>query len=81
MVEPGGKNRTKLLQKLLAHGDRLRLRNNVFRHVQAREWIFDKEEEGDRILLLHETGGFGWSIKADDIDWEAYQKSKEERAA
>jgi len=81
MVEFGGKNRTKLLLKFLRPGNRLRLRNDVFGHVQAREWIFNRVEKEDRILLLDETGGFGWTVKADDIDWEVYQKSKKEKAA
>ncbi len=79
MVESGRRNRAKLLLKFLTPGDRLKLRNDVFRHVQSREWIFDRAEEEDRILLLHETGRFGWSIKTADIDWEAYQRSREDR--
>ncbi|MGZ3612659.1 MAG: hypothetical protein ACXU9X_02095, partial [Thermodesulfobacteriota bacterium] len=55
-------------------GERLRLRDDVLGHVQPRQWIFKKIEGNDTILLMDESGGFGWSVKIDNIDWEAYEK-------
>ena len=57
----------------------MRLRDDVFEHVQPRQWIFKRIEGNDTILLIDESGGFGWSVKIDNIDWEAYEKQKGKR--
>jgi hypothetical protein len=36
-------------------------------------------ERDNIILLTHESGGFGWNVKMDDIDWGAYRESKREK--
>ncbi len=65
--------------KYIVPGERLRLRDDFLRHVHPREWIFKRVERDGTILLLDESGGFGWSVKKDNIDWDAYEKEKTER--
>jgi hypothetical protein len=65
--------------KSVTPSERLRLRDDVHRHMQMREWIFSRAEKDNRILLVDESGVFGWNIKIDDVDWEAYRRSKEEQ--
>jgi len=71
--------RKKSIVSSIIPGERLKLRDDALGHVQPRQWIFKRIESNDTILLMDESGGFGWSVKADHIDWEAYerQKSKE----
>jgi len=71
--EQGGK---KSILKSITPGERLRLRDDVLGHVQPRQWIFERIESNDTILLMDESEGFGWSVKIDNIDWEAYEKQK-----
>ena len=71
--EQGGK---KSILKSITTGERLRLREDALGHIQPREWIFNKIESNDTIQLMDESGGFGWSVKTDNIDWEAYEKQK-----
>jgi len=68
--------RRKSILKSITPGERLRLRDDVLGHVQPRQWIFKKMENNDTILLMHESGRFGWSVKINNIDWEAYEKQK-----
>lgn len=67
------------LLKYIVPGDRLRLRDDFLRHVHPREWIFKRIESDGTILLVDESGGFGWTLKTDNIDWEAYKKEKDKR--
>ena len=53
----------------------MRLRDDFLRHVHPREWIFNRIES--TILLVHESGRFGWSVKTENIDWEAYKREKD----
>jgi hypothetical protein len=71
--------RKKSILKSITPGERLRLRDDALGHVQPRQWIFKRIESDDTILLMDESGGFGWSVKIDNIDWEAYEKQKGER--
>jgi hypothetical protein len=71
--EQGGK---KSILKSITPGERLRLRDDALGHVQPRQWIFKRIESNDTILLMDESGEFGWSVKMDNIDWEAYEKQK-----
>ncbi|MGZ6203055.1 MAG: hypothetical protein ACXWM6_16235 [Thermodesulfobacteriota bacterium] len=66
--------RKRSILKSIIPGERLRLRDDVLGHVQPRQWIFKRIESNDTILLMDESGGFGWSVKIDNIDWEAYEK-------
>jgi hypothetical protein len=70
------KEKTKALLKTITLGELLRLRDDVYQLMRTREWIFRRFNEDSTIFLMHESGGFGWSIKIDDIDWEAYRRSK-----
>ncbi len=66
-------NRRKLL-KSIAPGERLKLRDDALGHIQPRQWVFRGVESDNTVLLMDESGGFGWSVKIDHIDWEAYEK-------
>lgn len=50
-------------------GKRLRLKNEVYRNIKDREWIFNRIE-GDEIHLLHESKAYGLIVKIEDIDWD-----------
>jgi hypothetical protein len=69
----------KLQVGLITAGERLRLRDNVHKYMQTREWIFRRMEKDDKLLMVHESGGFGWSVKMDDVDWEEYRRSKQNK--
>jgi len=71
--------RKKSILKSITPGERLRLRDDALGHVQPRQWIFKKIESDDTIQLVDESGEFGWSIKIDNIDWEAYEKQNGKR--
>jgi len=71
--------RKKSILKSITPGERLRLRDDALSHVQPRQWIFKKIESDDTIQLMDESGEFGWSIKMDNIDWEAYEKQSGKR--
>ncbi len=62
--------------KSITPGEHLRLRDSALGHVQPRQWVFERIESKDTILLMDESGGFGWSVKIKNIDWEAYEKQK-----
>jgi hypothetical protein len=62
--------------KSITLGERLRLRDDVLKRMQIREWVFNRVEKDDSILLTAESGSFGWTVEIDDIDWETYQKTK-----
>ncbi len=66
----------KSLLKSMTPGEHLRLRKDVHQYMQTREWIFRKVGREDTILLVHESAGFGWEVKTDDIDWGEYRKTK-----
>lgn len=68
--------RRKSILKAITPGERLKLRDDVLGHVQPRQWIFKKIEDGDTVQLMDESGEFGWSVKMDNIDWDAYEKQK-----
>ena len=72
------KGRRPLLKSIIS-GEHVRLRDDILRHVRPREWIFKRVEDDGTVLLVHESGGFGWNVKIDQIDWEAYQKQKNEK--
>jgi hypothetical protein len=31
--------------------------------------------------MMDESGGFGWNIKIDNIDWKAYKKQRESKSS
>lgn len=73
------KRAEKSLVESIIPGERLRLRDDAYTHIQTREWIFNRAEKDNRIFLVDESGSFGWNIKIDDVDWEAYRRSKGQR--
>lgn len=50
-------------------GKRLRLKNDVYRNIKDRVWIFNRIE-GNEIHLLHESKAYGLIVKIEDIDWD-----------
>ena len=54
--------RKKSILKSITPGERLRLRDDALGHVQPRQWIFKRIESNETILLMDESGGFGWSV-------------------
>jgi hypothetical protein len=60
---------------ILSHippGVRLRLRENAYRQLREREWIFNRTKN-DLIFLIHETGAYGIVVGIQDIDWGEFQ--------
>jgi hypothetical protein len=66
--------------KPITLGERIKLRNDILRHVERREWIFGGVEKGS-ILLQHQEERRALKVGPYDIDWEAYQKAKNETFA
>jgi hypothetical protein len=56
--------------RLLQPGQRVRLREDAFKHVKTRDWIFAQIEKENEILLMHENGLYGLVVGISDIDWE-----------
>lgn len=50
-------------------GSRLRLKDNVHKHIKDREWILNKIE-GNEVHLLHESKLYGLIVKIEDINWD-----------
>jgi hypothetical protein len=47
---------------------RLKLPQDVCRHLREREWNFNRLD-GNTIFLIHESGAYGVGVEAEDIDW------------
>jgi len=58
------------VKKFIQHGQKVRLREDAFKHVKTRDWIFTRIEKDDEILLMHENGFYGLVVRFSDIDWE-----------
>jgi len=56
-------------------GETLRLKEGRLPHLKIREWEFRTIEKGKVILLAHGKG-YNLIVKAQDIDWESYRKTK-----
>ncbi len=63
------------IERSIAHGERLRLRDDAYPSSKVREWIFEGEED-DGILLTHEVYGYTWPVKRSEIDWDEYRRRK-----
>jgi hypothetical protein len=62
-------------RSLLNHippGVHLRLRENAYRQLKEREWIFSRTEN-NLIFLIHESGAYGLVVGIQDIDWNEFQ--------
>jgi hypothetical protein len=68
------RERRKSILKSITPGKHLKLRDDILGHIQPRRWVFKRIDGNDTIFLMDESGGFGWSVKIDNIDWEAYGK-------
>ncbi len=53
----------------ISPGKRVRLKDNVYRNIKDREWIFNRIE-GNEVHLLHESKAYGLIVKIEDIDWD-----------
>jgi hypothetical protein len=56
----------------IPQGVHLRLRENVYRQLKEREWIFSRSEN-NLIFLIHESGAYGLVVEIQDIDWNEFQ--------
>lgn len=56
---------------LIEPGHRVRLREDAFKHVKTRDWIFAQVEKDNEVLLMHENGMYGLVVGISDIDWKA----------
>ncbi len=54
-------------------GEKVRLRDDVYRHLKIREWVFSGLEKDDTILLSYAIHGYIWEAKVNDIDWDEYR--------
>jgi hypothetical protein len=64
------------LPKAIVMGTRVRLRNEAFRDMNVRNWQFSGIEKGK--LVLWHPGGLILRVKLEDIDWEVFNKPKNE---
>ncbi len=53
---------------LISRNTRLNLKENVYRYVNKREWLFNRIEN-DMVYLLDESDLFGMAVKVENIDW------------
>lgn len=53
-------------------GKPLKLREDAYRQVHERVWIFDRAVS-DLIFLIHKSGDYGLVVKKEDIDWNESQ--------
>jgi hypothetical protein len=56
----------------IPRGIPLRLRENAYRQLKEREWIFSRTEN-NLIFLIHESGAYGLVVGIQDIDWNEFQ--------
>jgi hypothetical protein len=62
--------------KLLTPGEILTLREDVYENMKTRDYVYQETEIDDTIFLLHKSGRYGLHLKVEDIDWDAYLKTK-----
>ena len=56
---------------IIEPGHRVRLREDAFKNVKTRDWVFAQMEKDDKVLLMHENGLYGLVVEISDIDWKA----------
>ncbi len=59
-------------------GQRIRLRDGVYRWIKEREWMLDRID-GEGVHLLHETGAYGLIVRMEDIDWDTFKGTVDKR--
>ncbi len=57
-----------IIKSLISRNTRLKLKENVYRYVNKREWLFNRIEN-DTVYLLDESGLFGMAVEFENIDW------------
>ena len=62
------------LPKAIVMGTKVRLRNEAFKEMKAREWRFSGLEKGKLVLFLPE--GIILRVQLEDIDWEVQSRPK-----
>jgi hypothetical protein len=65
-----GQKGMRKVTRLIQPGEWVRLRENAFKHVKTRDWIFMQIEKENEILLMHENGLYGLVVGITDIDLE-----------
>ena len=60
--------------KAIVMGTKVRLRNEAFKNLRAREWRFSGVEKGK--LVLWRPEGLILRVMLEDIDWEGHNKPK-----
>ncbi len=54
--------------KSLSSGKVLTLKENLYRQLNERQWIFNRTEN-NLIFLIHKEGAYGVVVRNEDIDW------------
>ncbi len=57
-----------ILKSLSSRNTKLKLKENVYRYLKNREWLFNRMEN-NMVYLLDESGSFGMAVELDSIDW------------
>ncbi len=69
-------NEASSFPKAIIMGTRVRLRNEAFKNMRAREWRFSGVEKGK--LVLSRPEGHILRVEFEDIDWKEQAKPKVE---
>ena len=54
--------------KSLSSGKVLTVKENLYRQLKERQWIFNRTEN-NLIFLIHKEGTYGVVVRNEDIDW------------
>ncbi len=57
-----------ILKSLSSKNTKLKLKENVYRYLKKREWLFNRMEK-NMIYLLDESGLYGMAVEIENIDW------------
>jgi hypothetical protein len=52
----------------VSSGKVLKLKENLYRQLKEREWIFNRTED-NLVFLIHKEGAYGVVVRNEDIDW------------
>ena len=66
MLSAGSSSKVK--HRHLPAGKRLRLREELFKQLRNRDWIFNRIEN-NLFFLIHPNGVYGVVVREEDIDW------------
>jgi hypothetical protein len=65
----------RVIRKSISPGKTLRLREEVYKQLKDRDWLFNKIED-DTIFLIHASRAYGITVRPVDIDWEVTNLSR-----